>query len=100
MTLINPRSSFVERIRLHQMVADAPKVLADGIRLVVDTVTRIDAAGHGTTPVPTAERAARPATRGHRSACRACRTAAREEDLAVETRLNAFDDHRRRSGER
>ncbi|MFD9390286.1 NAD(P)/FAD-dependent oxidoreductase [Streptomyces sp. NPDC060000] len=51
-TLINPRQTFVERIRLHQLVGgsddavvDYPKVLADGVRLVVDTVTRIDAAG-------------------------------------------------------
>jgi NADH dehydrogenase FAD-containing subunit len=49
-TLINPRSTFVERIRLHQMVAgsndavvDYKEVLGDGIRLVVDTATRIDA---------------------------------------------------------
>ncbi|MEU5367310.1 FAD-dependent oxidoreductase [Streptomyces sp. NPDC005925] len=51
-TLINPRPSFVERIRLHQLVggsddavADFRDVLAGGVRLVVDTVTRIDAAG-------------------------------------------------------
>ncbi|WP_406237587.1 NAD(P)/FAD-dependent oxidoreductase [Nocardia sp. NBC_01009] len=50
-TLINPRPSFVERIRLHQLVGgsndavvDYRKVLAEGIRLTVDTVTRIDAA--------------------------------------------------------
>ncbi|MEH1129781.1 NAD(P)/FAD-dependent oxidoreductase [Micromonospora sp. CPCC 206061] len=50
-TLINPRPSFVERIRLHQLVGgsddavvDFQEVLADGVRLVVDTVTRIDAA--------------------------------------------------------
>lgn len=49
-TLINPRSTFVERIRLHQLVggthsavAEYSKVLADGVDLVVDTVTRIDA---------------------------------------------------------
>jgi NADH:ubiquinone reductase (H+-translocating) len=55
-TLINPRSSFVERIRLHQLVGgsddavvDYRKILADGIRLVVDTVTRIDAAGRSLT---------------------------------------------------
>ncbi|SCG70395.1 NAD(P)/FAD-dependent oxidoreductase [Micromonospora halophytica] len=48
-TLINPRSSFVERIRLHQLVAgsadavvDYRAVLAPSIRLVVDTATRID----------------------------------------------------------
>src|SRR5512132_782476 len=50
-TLINPRSTFVERIRLHQLVGgsydavvDYREVLGEGIRLVVDTVTRIDAA--------------------------------------------------------
>lgn len=50
-TLINPRPNFVERIRLHQVVGgsddavvDYREVLADRIRLVVDTVTRIDAA--------------------------------------------------------
>ena len=49
-TLINPRPSFVERIRLHQVVGgsddtvvDYRDVLAKGIRLVVDTVTRINA---------------------------------------------------------
>ncbi|GAB2653874.1 NAD(P)/FAD-dependent oxidoreductase [Kribbella swartbergensis] len=51
-TLINPRPAFVERIRLHQLVGgsddavvDYKEVLADGVRLVVDTVTRIDAPG-------------------------------------------------------
>ena len=51
-TLINPRPSFVERIRLHQRVGgsddavvDYREVLSEGVRLVVDTVTRIDAAG-------------------------------------------------------
>lgn len=50
-TLINPRPTFVERIRLHQLVGgsddavvDYRAILAEGIRLVVDTVTRIDAA--------------------------------------------------------
>jgi NADH:ubiquinone reductase (H+-translocating) len=50
-TLINPRSDFVERIRLHQLVGgsddgvvDYREILADGVRLVVDSVTRIDAA--------------------------------------------------------
>ncbi len=50
-TLINPRPTFVERIRLHQLVGgsydavvDYREVLGEGIRLVVDTVTRIDAA--------------------------------------------------------
>lgn len=49
-TLINPRPTFVERIRLHQRlggshdaVVDYGKVLGAGIGLVVDTVTRIDA---------------------------------------------------------
>ncbi len=49
-TLINPRPTFVERIRLHQLitgtgeaVVDFRKVLAERVRLVVDTVTRIDA---------------------------------------------------------
>ena len=47
-TLINPRSTFVERIRLHQLVGgsydavvDYREVLSEGIRLVVDTVTRM-----------------------------------------------------------
>jgi NADH:ubiquinone reductase (H+-translocating) len=49
-TLVNPRPVFVERIRLHQMVADTgaatadyATLLGDGIRLVVDTVDRIEA---------------------------------------------------------
>jgi NADH dehydrogenase FAD-containing subunit len=49
-TLINPRSTFVERIRLHQLVGgsddavvDYRDVLAERIRLVVDTVTQINA---------------------------------------------------------
>ncbi|MEU1818383.1 FAD-dependent oxidoreductase [Streptomyces roseifaciens] len=53
-TLINPRRSFVHRIRLHQLVGgthdavvDYREVLGEGVRLVVDTVTRIDAAGRG-----------------------------------------------------
>ena len=33
----------------HDAVADYRKVLAEGVRLVVDTVTRIDAAGRGVT---------------------------------------------------
>ncbi|MFC9662794.1 NAD(P)/FAD-dependent oxidoreductase [Nocardia sp. NPDC127606] len=48
-TLINPRASFVERIRLHQLVVgsddavvDYRDVLAPTVRLVIDTVTRID----------------------------------------------------------
>ncbi|MFE9928135.1 NAD(P)/FAD-dependent oxidoreductase [Streptomyces sp. NPDC005533] len=51
-TLVNPRATFVHRIRLHQLVGgtdsavvDYREVLADGVRLVVDTVARIDAAG-------------------------------------------------------
>lgn len=55
-TLINPRASFVERIRLHQLVAGSHdavveyrKVLAEGVDLVVDSVVRIDAAGRGVT---------------------------------------------------
>ncbi|WP_067185147.1 NAD(P)/FAD-dependent oxidoreductase [Microtetraspora niveoalba] len=50
-TLINARPSFVERIRLHQLVGGSDDaivgyqdVLAPGVRLVVDTATRIDAA--------------------------------------------------------
>jgi NADH:ubiquinone reductase (H+-translocating) len=50
-TLINARPVFVERIRLHQLVADTGAATADygtllgeGIRLVVDTVERIDTA--------------------------------------------------------
>ncbi|WP_329389777.1 FAD-dependent oxidoreductase [Streptomyces sp. NBC_01351] len=53
-TLINPRPVFVPRLRLHQLVGgshdavvDYREILADGIRLVVDNVTRIDAAGRG-----------------------------------------------------
>jgi NADH dehydrogenase len=50
-TLVNPRPKFVERIRLHQLVArtgdvtiDYGTLLGDGIELVVDSVTRIDTA--------------------------------------------------------
>ncbi|MFI9168417.1 NAD(P)/FAD-dependent oxidoreductase [Streptomyces lincolnensis] len=53
-TLINCRPDFVERIRLHQLaggthaaVNDYSKVLGERVRLVVDTVTRIDATGRG-----------------------------------------------------
>lgn len=49
-TLINPRPTFVARLRLHQLVAgtrdaavDHREVLAEGVRLMVDTVTRINA---------------------------------------------------------
>ncbi|MFD0206029.1 MULTISPECIES: NAD(P)/FAD-dependent oxidoreductase [Saccharothrix] len=55
-TVINPRPLFVPRLRLHQLVAgthDAVvpygEVLADGVRLVVDGATRIDAAGRSVT---------------------------------------------------
>src|ERR1700752_3135531 len=48
-TLVNPRPKFVERIRLHQLVAgtheatvDYGSLLGNGIKLVVDTATRID----------------------------------------------------------
>jgi NADH dehydrogenase FAD-containing subunit len=48
--LINPRPTFVERIRLHQLVRGSDEavvgyqeVLAEGVRLVVDIVTRINA---------------------------------------------------------
>lgn len=50
-TLVNPRPAFVERIRLHQHVAgtyradiDYDNVLGDGVRLVIDSADRIDAA--------------------------------------------------------
>ncbi|MFD6186346.1 NAD(P)/FAD-dependent oxidoreductase [Streptomyces goshikiensis] len=61
-TLVNPRPEFVERIRLHQLVActseatiDYGTLLGNGIKLVVDSATRIDtasrtvqlASGHG-----------------------------------------------------
>jgi NADH dehydrogenase len=48
--LVNPRPKFVERIRLHQHAAgnydatiDYGTLLGEGIKLVVDTATRIDA---------------------------------------------------------
>ncbi len=48
-TLVNPRPKFVERIRLHQLVAgtheataDYGSLLGDGIKLVVDSATKID----------------------------------------------------------
>ncbi|MEU7070731.1 FAD-dependent oxidoreductase [Streptomyces narbonensis] len=51
-TLVNPRPDFVHRIRLHQLVGGTDtavvgyrEVLAEGVRLVVDSVTRIDSAG-------------------------------------------------------
>ena len=53
-TLVNPRPVFVERIRLHQLVADTDTtgtvtvdydtLLGDGIRLVIDGADRIDTA--------------------------------------------------------
>src|SRR5689334_11301777 len=50
-TLVNPRPVFVERIRLHQMVAntgtatvDYGSLLGEGIQLIVDTADHIDAA--------------------------------------------------------
>jgi len=50
-TLVNPRPRFVERIRLHQLVAgtgdatvDYGTLLGTGIQLVVDTASRIDTA--------------------------------------------------------
>ena len=50
-TVVNPRPVFVERIRLHQMVAgsgtaavDYGTLLGDGIRLVVDNADRINTA--------------------------------------------------------
>ena len=51
-TLVNPRAVFVERIRLHQLVAGSDdavvefsRVLAPSVRLLVDAVERIDAPG-------------------------------------------------------
>ncbi|MEV7545805.1 FAD-dependent oxidoreductase [Streptomyces sp. NPDC089915] len=51
-TLVNPRPDFVHRVRLHQLaggtdpaVVEYREVLAEGVRLLVDSVTRIDAAG-------------------------------------------------------
>jgi NADH:ubiquinone reductase (H+-translocating) len=51
-TLVNPRPVFVERIRLHQLVAGTGTATADyatllgaGIRLIVDAVARIEPAG-------------------------------------------------------
>jgi NADH dehydrogenase FAD-containing subunit len=55
-TLINPRPAFIHRIRLHQLVGgshnavvDYKEVLSERVRLVVDSVTLIDAAGRGVT---------------------------------------------------
>ncbi|MEV4008972.1 FAD-dependent oxidoreductase [Nonomuraea angiospora] len=50
-TVVNPRPEFVERVRLHQFVAgtreatvDYGTLLGEGVRLVVDSATRIDTA--------------------------------------------------------
>lgn len=50
-TLVNPRPTFVDRVRLHQFAAgtgdatiDYGTLLGDGIRLAVDSATRIDTA--------------------------------------------------------
>jgi len=50
-TLLNPRPRFVDRVRLHQFAAgtgeaevDYDSLLGDGVRLVVDSATRIDTA--------------------------------------------------------
>ncbi|MFI2410288.1 NAD(P)/FAD-dependent oxidoreductase [Streptomyces sp. NPDC018947] len=55
-TLINPRPDLVHRVRLHQLVGGSDDavvayrdVVAERVRLVVDTVTRIDAAERGVT---------------------------------------------------
>ncbi|GAA4543782.1 NAD(P)/FAD-dependent oxidoreductase [Pseudonocardia xishanensis] len=51
-TLVNPRPEFVQRIRLHQLVAGTGEaalgydgLLAEGVRLVVDEAARIDVPG-------------------------------------------------------
>ncbi|MEV5546207.1 FAD-dependent oxidoreductase [Streptomyces sp. NPDC052309] len=56
-TLINPRPDLVHRVRLHQLVGGSDDavvayrdVLAERVRLVVDTVTRIDVAARSVTP--------------------------------------------------
>jgi NADH dehydrogenase len=50
--LVNPRPEFVDRVRLHQFVAGTggatvgyDSLLGEGVRLVVDSATRIDTAG-------------------------------------------------------
>lgn len=55
-TLVNPRPDLVHRVRLHQLVGGSDDavvayqdVLSERVRLVVDTVTRIDAAERGVT---------------------------------------------------
>jgi NADH:ubiquinone reductase (H+-translocating) len=57
-TVVNPRPVFVERIRLHQLAAgsgtatlDYGTLLGERVRLVVDNVARINAAGSGTATV-------------------------------------------------
>ncbi|NVN52152.1 FAD-dependent oxidoreductase [Mycolicibacterium hippocampi] len=52
-TLVNPRTKFVERIRLHQLaiqnddaIEEFATLLNPGVRLVVDGAERIDAAAH------------------------------------------------------
>jgi len=55
-SLVNPRTTFVDRIRLHQLVGgshdaviDYREVLGEGIRLMVGTVTRINVPEHSIT---------------------------------------------------
>ncbi|WP_327120668.1 FAD-dependent oxidoreductase [Nocardia sp. NBC_01730] len=55
-TVINPRQVFVPRLRLHQLVSgthdavvDYQEVLAEGVELVVDNATHIDATGRTVT---------------------------------------------------
>ncbi len=55
-TLINPRPDLVHRVRLHQLVGGSDvavvayqDVLAEGVRVVVDTVSRINAAERSVT---------------------------------------------------
>ncbi|WP_116113164.1 NAD(P)/FAD-dependent oxidoreductase [Amycolatopsis ruanii] len=55
-TVVNPRPEFVDRVRLHQLVGGTHpavvgyrKILREGIRLVVDTATRIDTAQRSVT---------------------------------------------------
>ncbi|MEW1842918.1 hypothetical protein AB0392_33675 [Nonomuraea angiospora] len=57
-TLVNPRPEFVERIRLHQFVAetgeatvDCDTLLGEGIQLIVDSSTRIDTAAQAAQPL-------------------------------------------------
>ncbi|MQS14759.1 FAD-dependent oxidoreductase [Streptomyces kaniharaensis] len=55
-TVVNPRPVFVPRLRLHQLVGgthdaviDYREVLAEGVRLAVDSATRINAPGRSVT---------------------------------------------------